>query len=146
MNSAHITGPASAIYGVGPTGTTTDRTVSQVVSTFCLDVREAVRTPGRTGGTHGLDGYRYVVGGFADAVVLKFDPTPAGAMRSAVEFATANRPILAGTGLGWWLDERTGRIWLDVVRGFDHVSDAVRAARANGEIAAFDRETGEAFA
>jgi hypothetical protein len=101
---------------------------------FITDVARA-KAYGLTGGTYGGPRGRYVVGGFADSVVIRATATHSQRADSAQRFAEEH------TGaVGFWVDEATGRTWLDSVRIFDSLADAYRNAKANGEIAFYDRE------
>lgn len=146
-NTASITGPDSAIYGVGPTVSPVYEPASARVarairnSDFATDVRNAFASEAAyDGGTYGVsEDLRYVVGGFADSVVLRADATPHGAFASALTYAESN----PSAGLGWWIDTDTGRVWLDAVHGYASVSDAYAAAIRNGEISIFDSQSGQ---
>lgn len=94
-----------------------------------------------TGGTYGAGVGRYVVGGWADSVVIRAGANRAARTASALAFV-ADVPITAHEGIGYWSDSETGRVWLDVVQSFDWRDLAEDAARANGELAYFDRQTG----
>lgn len=149
MNTASIGGRAAAIYGVGPTATPVrPPSVADAVSAFVLAVRSAfvptTYVDHNTGGTYGVSGF-YVVGGYADAVVIRATAAPHEAMASAVAFATVNAAAIRdGHGLGWWADAN-GRVWLDVVRTFDDYAAAIDAAVANGERAICRLSDGQAI-
>lgn len=141
MNTAHIVGPDSAVYGVGPTPESDADRIEKVrragtVSRFIGSVRE-----NEGGGTFGVSSaYRYIVGGYADSVVLRAGAT--GNERSASALAYAEgKEIGRQYGVGFWRDDTTGRVWLDTVRGFASYVDALVEAYANGEIAIWDRDT-----
>lgn len=128
MNTAGITGKGCGIYGVGPTPAPRLR---PGLSTFVTDVAYG----DSDGGTYGTDA-RYVVGGYADAVVIRASASRSQRAASASEFVIAN----AGMAVGFWRDLNTGRTWLDVCRGFDDIDEAWDAAGENGELAFYDQE------
>jgi hypothetical protein len=92
-------------------------------------------------GTFGASG-RYVVGGFADSVVVRACATRAERTASALAFV-AGAPIGTDHGVGFWQEGQNGRVWLDRVRSFDDRDVAIAWARANGEIAIYDRFGGD---
>lgn len=146
MNTANITGRASAIYGIGPTEPPLSPESRLTVesyrerralrnSAFIAAVRDAFRPPnmGTDGGAFGTSG-RFIVGGFSDAVVIAMHRSPEAAAEIALRYA-ADHPY---GGLGLWRDGNTGRVWLDVVQGFDDVTEALSNAARNGELAIWD--------
>lgn len=155
MNTANITGRPAGIYGVGPTAARAERPDNTAtVSAFVCGVRDwflaATDAAGTFGGTYGIDAAaRYVVGGYADSVVIRAEANTGQAMGAAVAFAEANPPrhyaYGRSYGLGWWFDPATGRVWLDAVRGFDDYADACDAAIRNGEKAIYRASDGQAI-
>lgn len=108
-----------------------------------LFTRTGPRLARSGGGTFAPDVRRYVVGGYGDAVVIKATATRAEAITTASLFASAvtftNHGTVGGQlGIGFWVDPATGRVWLDRVRSFDDLGDALKAGRVNGELAIFD--------
>lgn len=112
-----------------------DGNASALVAEFVTDVAN----DDSAGGTYGAPHGRYVVGGYADSVVIKASATRGERAASAIAFA-ADRLVSPTWGIGFWRDAN-GRTWLDAVRGFDVPEVAIRQARANGELAIYDRET-----
>lgn len=96
------------------------------------------------GGTFGATSARYVVGGYADSVVLRRAATRAERVSAALEFVRGI-PLDEWQGVGFWQDS-LGRVWLDVVRGFDTLNGAKGAARENGELAIWDSVAGAEIA
>ncbi len=144
MNTAKITGRASAIYGIGPTVPRqtepeyTRRARAVTVSAFV----KAVRSGESDGGTFDGGPGRYIVGGYGNAVVLSATATRSERGRAALVFAESYPPgYSAGhvNGLGFWRDADTGRIWLDRVRTFHTQDAAVTAGQRNGELFIWDR-------
>ncbi len=45
--------------------------------------------------------------------------------------------------IGWWLDEDTGKVWVDASTWYADPADAAAACRERGEIAFYDIATGE---
>lgn len=96
------------------------------------------------GGTFGFarGNPHYVVGGYADSLVIKREATPAQIKASVLAYAS-DKPIQGDSGLGYWRDEDTSRIWLDSVRGFNSHELAWHAAHGNGELAFWDLQEGQ---
>lgn len=103
---------------------------------FVSAVAGGIATGGTFGATHG----RYVVGGWADSVVIRAGADRSSRVASALSFVNG-RDITPSEGVGFWAEE--GRVWLDVARSFDWRGQAEEAARENGELAIFDRLTSE---
>lgn len=98
--------------------------------------REFVRdvSAGGPGGSYGLARGRYVVGGWANALVLRKGAGTAERLDAALLFvANHSGPF------GYWTDDN-GRTWLDVVIATDDRVTANRWAIQNGELAIYDRE------
>lgn len=91
------------------------------------------------GGTYGT-ARRFIVGGYADSVVIRATATRAQRAATAAAFAAAH----SGLPVGFWRDHN-GRTWLDVVQSFDNATDAVGAAERNGEREVWDAYAGRAF-
>lgn len=98
---------------------------------------DAVANQRDTGGTYGAFGGRYVVGGFADSVVLRAGATRSERAASAAAFVSGVN-VGQRFGVGYWRDADTGRVWLDRVHAFTSREDALTAARTNGELAVYD--------
>ncbi len=126
MNTAGIKGKGVGIYGVGPMASTAR---TQDLSAFVSAVAE-----GSAGGTFGTDA-RFIVGGFSDSLVIRAGATAAQRADTAARFVA---DTYAGQAVGFWRDTETGRTWLDVVRGFDTLYEAIMAAESNGELAFYD--------
>lgn len=143
MNTAKITGPHAAIYGIGPSVAALVTERFPFVSDFVRDVGRAgmgMSVYGISGGTYGNTSRdRFIVGGYADARVLRAGCNRAQAQSAALLFADENRSKLAeGFSLGFWTDHETGRIWLDVSWGFTRQGAAIKAAEENGELSIWD--------
>ncbi len=80
---------------------------------------------------------RYIVGGYADAVVLRYGASRYERALSASAFVAGN----PGESYGFWHDEN-GRTWLDVIVAIDCAFSAARCAAQNGEQFVYDTATG----
>lgn len=80
----------------------------------------------------------YVVGGLGIAQVFKVDPNDMAG--SAERFYRALRNVEAQSpkSIGAWLDSQTGLYWIEENRIFEGREEAIRFARANGQIALWD--------
>lgn len=114
-----------------------DGNASALVAEFVTDVANDESA----GGTYGAVQGRYVVGGYADSVVIKANATRGERAASAIAYA-ADRTVSPRDGVGFWRDGN-GRVWLDAVRSFETIVSAIGAATRNGELAIFDSESGD---
>ncbi len=135
MNTAGITGKGAGIYGCGPF--VAARPASTKKGTAFVT---AVADGTADGGTFGVypNHGRYIVGGFADSVVIRATADRAARAATAAAFVAAH----PGEAYGFWRDEN-GRVWLDVVRPFITLAAAILTAEENGERAIYDTEREE---
>lgn len=96
---------------------------------------------GDSGGTYFLHGtgLRFVVGGAGHSVVLRKGAERAEIVAAVLEFVGALPDV--ASGVGFWEDSSTGRIWLDRVSS--HTSEIVarQFAERRGELAIWDSRT-----
>lgn len=92
---------------------------------------------GGPGGSYGLTGGRYVVGGWRTSWVLPATASRSDRVRVALDFVGRN--CNTGVAVGYWKDGR-GRYWLDVVQATDTLVEALSWALLNGEDAIYDRD------
>lgn len=114
-----------------------DGNASALVAEFVTDVANN----DSVGGTYGAIYGRFIVGGYADSVVIKANATRGERAASAIAYA-ADRTVSPRDGVGFWRDGN-GRVWLDAVRSFETIVSAIGAATRNGELAIFDSESGD---
>lgn len=81
---------------------------------------------------------RYVVGGCRPSLMFPIG-TPAGVIRAAVQRMVEG--VTDAETLGCWEDQ--GTVYVDLGNTFDGVNMALYAAQRRGELAIFDRGTGE---
>ena len=83
---------------------------------------------------------RYIVGGMAPAVILPVG-APGGVIRDAVRRMVGRHASLPAETLGVWEDN--GALYFDLGDTWTSRARALDAARVRGELASYDRETGE---
>lgn len=79
----------------------------------------------------------YFVGGRVSALIIEGDPR---GYREEIDFFIEYLHTLGAEYLGWWLDEDTGKLWVDCSDWFADYATAERVCRARGEIAFYDIE------
>lgn len=99
------------------------------------------------GGTFRLSGEAlpttgYFVGGRVSALIIEGDPR---GYREEIEFFVEYLSTLGADYVGWWLDEDTGKIWVDCSDWFRDYETAERICRGRGEIAFYDIERQRSF-
>lgn len=93
-----------------------------------------------------IDGFtidRYGRDDIAERYVVAYGPgreLEAPTRADVLAFVRDNMDALM---FGTWRDPETGRVWLDTVRAFDVLENAVSFGRQHGQLAIFDQDTGE---
>lgn len=83
---------------------------------------------------------RYVVGGYIPSVLLPVG-TPVGVVRAAIRRMVRDSGARFAETLGFWEDN--GTLYLDLGTTYHDEASALSVARTRGELAIYDRETGE---
>ena len=83
---------------------------------------------------------RYVVGGYTPSVLLPVG-APVGVVRRAIRRMVGAHGARFSETLGYWEDN--GTVYLDLGTTYHDEVSALSVARTRGELAIYDRETGE---
>lgn len=95
---------------------------------------------GHTIYARGTEARRYVVGGYTPSVLLPVG-TPVGVVRRAIRRMVGAHGARFSETLGYWEDN--GTVYLDLGTTYHDEVSALSVARTRGELAIYDRETGE---
>lgn len=83
---------------------------------------------------------RYVVGGYTPSTLLPIG-TPVGVVRGAIRRMVGASGARFAETLGYWEDN--GTVYLDLGTTYNDEVSALSVARTRGELAIYDRQTGE---
>lgn len=83
---------------------------------------------------------RYVVGGYTPSSLLPVG-TPVGVVRAAIRRMVGASGARFAETLGFWEDN--GTVYLDLGTTYNDEVSALSVARTRGELAIYDRQTGE---
>lgn len=98
---------------------------------------------GHTVYAHGVSPRRYVVGGYTKSLLFPINEGTAR-IRKAVRALAASTPARFAETLGMWEDK--GTVYVDLGTTYHSEVSALSVARTRGELAIYDRETGECIA